>query len=115
MNTNLPPVAKVRAFLEQLGHAQVQQLSTSSGVPFTTLWKIRDGTTTNPGIETVRKFWLELDRTQTNPAPAATETVAKPASIADVYPSRADYMADVNAGLIKDERQNKRRAGEGAI
>jgi len=60
MNINLPPVSEVRAFLERLTHAQVQQLSKDCGVPFTTLWKIKDGTTENPGIETVRKFWPEL-------------------------------------------------------
>ena len=57
MNIYFPPIAEVRTFLEALGHAQVQELSANSGVPFTTLWKIRDGTTTNPGIETVRKFY----------------------------------------------------------
>ena len=57
MNIHFPPITEVRSFLEALGHAQVQELSGTSGVPFTTLWKIRDGTTTNPGIETVRKFY----------------------------------------------------------
>jgi len=31
-----------------------------SDVPFTTIWKIRDGTTSNPGMETVRKFWAHI-------------------------------------------------------
>jgi len=37
-------------------HAEVKELASKSGVPFTTLWKIRVGPTNNPGIETVRKF-----------------------------------------------------------
>ena len=74
MNINLPPVAKVKAFLESLGHAKVQELAKESGVPFTTLWKIRDGTTVNPGIETVRKFYPAVD--QQTRAQAAPENVA---------------------------------------
>ena len=56
MNTTFPPIAEVRASLEALGHAGVQKLARVSGVPFTTLWKIRTGITKNPGIETVRQF-----------------------------------------------------------
>lgn len=57
-----------------MGHAEVQQLSRDTGVPFTTLWKIRDGTTLNPGIETVRLFWPELRRRKD--APAVSKAVA---------------------------------------
>lgn len=55
-------------------HAQVQQLSRLSKVPFTTLWKIKDGTTSNPGIETVRLFIDHIDDAQR--APAAPEPKA---------------------------------------
>lgn len=41
----------------RLSHSEVRALSSRAGVPFTTIWKIRDGTTTNPGIETVRLFY----------------------------------------------------------
>lgn len=50
-----------------MGHADVQTLSKATGVPFTTLWKIRDGTTQNPGIETVRQFWPELKKRKDAP------------------------------------------------
>jgi hypothetical protein len=56
MDTPLPSIASIRARLSSLGYADVKQLATDSKVPFTTLWKIRAGTTTNPGIETVRLF-----------------------------------------------------------
>lgn len=36
--------------------AQLEELAKRSGVPFTTLYKIKREETTNPGIETVRKF-----------------------------------------------------------
>lgn len=56
MNSTIPTVAQVQAELLRLGHAQMHELSRLSGVPFTTLWKVRAGETANPGIETVRKF-----------------------------------------------------------
>lgn len=71
MSMHLPPVQELRASLEALTHAQVQKLSADSGVPFTTLWKIRDGTTTNPGIETVRRFYEKLVQAQAAEAAAA--------------------------------------------
>lgn len=60
MNIVIPPMVEVRAELAGLAHARMQELAKLSGVPFTTLWKIKDGTTENPGIETVRKFWPYL-------------------------------------------------------
>lgn len=56
MQNQIPRAADVRAKLEALGHAQTQELSRVSGVPFTTLWKIRSGQTANPRIETVCQF-----------------------------------------------------------
>lgn len=60
MSIQIPLVSEVRAALESLSHAGVQELARVSGVPMTTIWKIRDGTTANPGMETVRKFWLHI-------------------------------------------------------
>lgn len=61
MNTEIPAAADVQAALKGLGHAQMQRLSELSDVPFTTLWKVRQGNTGNPGIETVRKFLPHID------------------------------------------------------
>jgi predicted transcriptional regulator len=47
----------LRARLLPLGHSQLQKLALDSGVPFTTLWKIRSGETRNPGIDTARRFY----------------------------------------------------------
>lgn len=44
----------------RLSHAQTKALAEASGVPFTTLWKVRTGETRNPGVETVRLFWPRL-------------------------------------------------------
>lgn len=63
MNTSIPPVSAVKEALENLSHAGVQELARASDVPFTTIWKIRDGTTVNPGMETVRKFWAHIPAT----------------------------------------------------
>lgn len=56
MTSTIPAAKDIRAALEGLGHAQMHELSRLSSVPFTTLWKVRQGETENPGIETVRKF-----------------------------------------------------------
>ena len=60
MSMQIPSVSDVKTKLESLSHASVQELSRISDVPFTTIWKIRDGTTGNPGMETVRKFWAHI-------------------------------------------------------
>jgi len=56
MVTEIPSVESIRGSLQALSHAQVTALAEASAVPFTTLWKVRQGDTANPGIETVRKF-----------------------------------------------------------
>lgn len=58
--STIPPVTEIRGLLEKLGHAQVHELARASGVPFTTIWKVRSGETGNPGIETVRKWMPHL-------------------------------------------------------
>jgi len=57
MNTDLPSAERLRERLKVLRLAEVDALSTASGVPSSTLMKIRNGVTPNPGIETVRKFF----------------------------------------------------------
>ena len=64
MSITIPPLAMVRARLEKLSQAQVKQLSEDSGVPFGTLMNIRHGSTKNPGIETVAKFFPLLQATE---------------------------------------------------
>lgn len=57
-----PPATEIRAMLEQLRYPEVQELCKACGVPLTTVWKIRQGETRDPGIETVRLFWLALQK-----------------------------------------------------
>lgn len=57
MNTELPSAERVRERLKSLRLAEVDALALASGVPSSTLVKIRNGITPNPGIETVRKFF----------------------------------------------------------
>lgn len=56
MAITIPPLTLVCARLKRLNDAQLKKLSEESGVPYGTISKIRNGYTTNPGIETVRKF-----------------------------------------------------------
>lgn len=72
MDTPLPSIDGIRARLARLSYAEVKTLAVTSKVPFTTLWKIRDGTTVNPGIETVRLFIAHLPE-QAKRKPAAKQ------------------------------------------
>lgn len=60
MDSYIPSAADLRAMLLALGHAQMQQMAARSGVPFTTLWKLRSGETDNPRLETVRSLLPHL-------------------------------------------------------
>ena len=70
MDIQIPPASDFQAQLAELTHAEMQGLASLSGVPFTTLWKIRDGSTKNPGIETVRLFAQHLKQAKRAPAAA---------------------------------------------
>lgn len=58
--TPFPSADQIKARLNGLSAAKLQQLSTDSKVPYTTLNKMRRGETHNPRIETVRAFWPHL-------------------------------------------------------
>lgn len=60
MKPDIPTCAQLREKLAALSWGQVQELSRKTGAPFTTVWKIRDGETTDPRLETVRLIWPEL-------------------------------------------------------
>lgn len=51
--------------LAAMSHAELQQLSLKSGVPFMTLWNIRAGHTKNPRLNTLAKFWPIAERRRT--------------------------------------------------
>lgn len=72
MNKLIPSIDDVRARLSQLKDGEINEISRRSGVPVSTLWKIRCGATPNPGIETVRKFFDALPPSESCvPDPAA--------------------------------------------
>lgn len=56
MKSSTVTVSEVQSALKALGHAQILELSAVSGVPFNTLWNIRRGITTNPGLATINRF-----------------------------------------------------------
>jgi predicted transcriptional regulator len=59
---NIPSAEHVRHALQALTYAQTAELARISGVPFTTLWKVRSGETTDPRLETVRQFFPLLGK-----------------------------------------------------
>lgn len=56
MSFSIPSAEQVRQLLVPLRRAELMALSSRSGVPFTTAWKVRSGETRNPGIETCRQL-----------------------------------------------------------
>lgn len=75
MQAKIPTAAEIRGLLESVSHAQMQDLAVRSGVPFTTLWKIKNGETENPRIETVGQFFHLIDSAKGAP-PVAEQTEA---------------------------------------
>jgi len=73
MTASLLSSQELRSSLAQLSHAQIQRLAKNSNVPLTTLWKIKDSTTKNPGIETMRKFYGCLLRMHHDPSPPSAQ------------------------------------------
>lgn len=72
MNDAIPSAEEVRAALASLTLKQLDRLEALSGVPATTIYKIKRGETGNPGIETLRKFMPHIADAQ-KPAPEARE------------------------------------------
>lgn len=62
MALHLPTSDDVRQRLAAMTHAELTQLAKDCKVPFTTLWKIRDGTTKDTRLDTLRKFWPTVER-----------------------------------------------------
>jgi predicted transcriptional regulator len=60
MSYNIPPTALIRRRLGLLTQAQLHQLASDTGVPYSTLVKIKYAETKNPGIETVAQFFQVL-------------------------------------------------------
>lgn len=62
MDISIPTAQQVRAALQPLTLKQLDVLAGLSGVPATTIYKIKRGETPNPGIETVGKFMPHIAR-----------------------------------------------------
>ena len=56
MDITIPSIEQVRTALAPLTLKQIDKLASLSGVPATTIYKIKRGETENPGIETVRRM-----------------------------------------------------------
>lgn len=77
MPTEIPSTEQVRALLLMFRQVQLKSIEDQSGVPFSTLVKIRQGTTKNPGIETVRAiFRTDLVKQQLQSVNAIGATAA---------------------------------------
>lgn len=73
MSTSIPTVAEVREALVALAPKQLQALSSLSGVPVTTLYNIRNGTTEDPRLGTAGAFWPHVLTMRAMEAPATEQ------------------------------------------
>jgi hypothetical protein len=78
MQSEIPSTADVQARLKLLKVVELEALAVKTGVPEGTLWKIRTGTTANPGLETVRKFIDHLPVVVSSPVVLDTSAVSSP-------------------------------------
>lgn len=60
MSYNIPSTTLIRSRLSLLTQAQLHQLASDTGVPYSTLAKIKYAETKNPGIDTVAQFFQVL-------------------------------------------------------
>jgi hypothetical protein len=49
-------MAAIRARLKKLPHSELRVAAKSAGIGFSSAWRMREGQTPNPGIETVRRL-----------------------------------------------------------
>lgn len=76
MQSPIPSATDVRSKLEPLKLAELEALAERSGVPITTIIKVRNGQTANPRLETIRAIWPELigaEGAPATPEPAKAE------------------------------------------
>lgn len=47
----------VKTYLDNCKHSDIQKLANESGIPFTTIIKIKYGETKNPGVHTIQPLF----------------------------------------------------------
>ena len=107
MEQKIPTSSEIRERLAVIGHAETQELSRISGVPFTTLWKIRNGETSNPRIDTACRFFHLIPVKVADSAPHAEAAQAGPARVEQHPDSVSDPLtADpaLNVELVRAEQ-----------
>jgi hypothetical protein len=76
MTIVLPTMQEVRAALAPLTMRQIDRLEALSGVPAPTIYKIKLGTTENPGVDTLRRFMPHVSVVLNEQAAPASDTKA---------------------------------------
>jgi hypothetical protein len=57
INTGMDIYTPVKTHLEKCKHSDIQRLADESGIPFTTIIKIKYGETKNPGVLTIQPLF----------------------------------------------------------
>lgn len=76
MDITFPSSEQVRAALAPLTLKQIDRLAELSGVPATTIYKIKRGETGNPGVETLRRFMPHVSAALAGDSPAEAQQAA---------------------------------------
>jgi predicted transcriptional regulator len=93
MKIILPTMDEVKAELGKLTIRQTDRLAELSGVPASTIHKIRYGATENPGVETLRKFLPHIPAALKDRTPAPSHAAAPAAEEAATVPATDDTSA----------------------
>lgn len=80
MEIHVPSIEDVRKALGPLNLKQLEALAVLSGVPFTTIYKIKRAETANPGIETIRQFMPHIAAAFLEPSSVAGDGDRAPAA-----------------------------------
>jgi hypothetical protein len=62
MNLSIPSMTQVRAALKARPYSELKAAADAAGLPYTTAWRIANGDTPNPGVETVRRLLSQFSK-----------------------------------------------------
>ncbi len=62
MNLSIPSMSRVRAVLRSRSTPDLKAAAEAAGYSWTTVWRITNGETPNPGLDTVRKLLSHLPK-----------------------------------------------------
>lgn len=84
MNNLIPSIEQIREALQPLTLKQLEELERLSGVPATTIYKIKRGETANPGVETIGRFLPHVSSVLASSTPSEVANLRQQAPAEEV-------------------------------